>query len=172
MAILRKKAVSFAGSSYRRFAGRGRRPGQAMTVSSLYAAEDHLLVVDLTAFTERYRRFYFRDVQAISIRKTPRGSVLALVSLAVALGFAGLGAMLFPAPDAIGFWVFVSLASLFALVALGNVLLGPSCRVSLHTAVHVEELPSLRRVRQAERALDVIVARIDAAQGPLVPAAG
>ena len=54
---------------YRRLPGRGRTP---LGSHSLWIGEDHLLLVELRGFTETYRRFYFRDVQAIILRRTDR----------------------------------------------------------------------------------------------------
>src|SRR5436305_8222975 len=38
--------------------------------SSLWLGKDHLLCIDTTGYTETYKRFYFRDIQAIVIRRT------------------------------------------------------------------------------------------------------
>src|SRR5882724_2221817 len=36
-------------------------------VSSLWLGPDHLLVVEIAGITEKYRRFYFRDIQAVIV---------------------------------------------------------------------------------------------------------
>ena len=41
------------------------------TVCRLYLADDHLLQVAQDRLTETYLRFYFRDIQAFLIRRTP-----------------------------------------------------------------------------------------------------
>src|SRR5947208_5263032 len=43
--------------------------------SSLWLGADHLLCVDSTGYTETYKRFYFRDIQAITICRTARRKV-------------------------------------------------------------------------------------------------
>src|SRR5208283_5906459 len=43
--------------------------------SSLWLGDDHLLFVECTGYTETYKRFYFRDIQAITIRKTTTHAV-------------------------------------------------------------------------------------------------
>ena len=45
----------------------GRRAG-LFSVNTLWMADDHLLSVHSHRVTEQYRRFYFRDIQAICIQ--------------------------------------------------------------------------------------------------------
>ena len=56
---------------YRRLPGRGRRKQGlvflAAAHSSLWLGPDHLLSVDRIWMNEEYKRFYFRDVQAITV---------------------------------------------------------------------------------------------------------
>jgi hypothetical protein len=138
--------------------------------SSLWLGKDHLLKIDSMRFTEEYRRFYFRDIQAITTCITDRRArwnyalgILSVVWLASLL-YAGL-----LQPDAGAFWFIVLTFSMLAVAALANNLLGPTCAVYLRTAVQIEELPSLSRVRRAEAALARIRPRIIAAQGRLAP---
>ena len=52
---------------YRRLPGRQRR----LTGSStLWTASDHLLLVNTGLAQETYRRFHFRDIQTIVVRRT------------------------------------------------------------------------------------------------------
>ena len=46
-----------------------------------------------------------------------------------------------------------------------NLLLGPTCVCYLRTAVQIDRLAAIRRVRRAERALDRLRPLIEAAQG-------
>ncbi|HWI55617.1 MAG TPA: hypothetical protein VNZ22_00220, partial [Bacillota bacterium] len=51
------------------------RSGFAVAVaarSSLWLGPDHLLCIETTGYTETYKRFYFRDIQAVLIRQTKR----------------------------------------------------------------------------------------------------
>src|SRR5580698_2302749 len=45
------------------------------TRSALWLGGDHLLLVETSGFTENYKRFYFRDIQAITVQETRRGQV-------------------------------------------------------------------------------------------------
>src|ERR1700684_2106413 len=40
--------------------------------SSVWAGPDHLLLVRGSRFREEYKRFYYRDVQAIAVARAPR----------------------------------------------------------------------------------------------------
>src|SRR3954463_10314707 len=115
---------------YKKLPGFGR--GLA-SYTRLYLGADHLLQVSSTMFTERYKRFYFRDVQAIIILRTP-----IWIWFMFALG--GCGAlMLFIAlisqDDKVAVWVFSVLAGLFLTFAVAHALRGPSCRCYIRTAV-------------------------------------
>jgi len=55
---------------------------------------------------------------------------------------------------------------LFVLLAF-NTLLGPTCVCRLHTAVQVEDVVALRRLRAAQRAIAIVKPLIEAAQGRL-----
>ena len=130
------------------------------TVSSLWLGADHLLMIDSNRFTERYKRFYFRDIQAFIVVKTSRR-----LKWNVALGifaFASLTIALATTP------ALIPLLTLFFLTLIVfNQVLGPSATVYIRTAVQVEELPSLNRIRRARRALEKLRPLIAAAQGEL-----
>src|SRR5580704_15159324 len=49
----------------------GRRRG-FIQKSSVWAGPDHLLLVRGSRFRDEYKRFYYRDVQAIAVARAPR----------------------------------------------------------------------------------------------------
>jgi hypothetical protein len=55
----------------------------------------------------------------------------------------------------------------FLIVLVLNVIAGPTCVCVVHTAVHTESLPSLRRVRTANKVLGLLCPLIESAQGVL-----
>src|SRR5438477_12551721 len=55
--------------------------------SSLWLGKDHLLCIDSNGYTENYKRFYFRDIQALLIRKTERRKWWGLVFAVLAVAF-------------------------------------------------------------------------------------
>jgi hypothetical protein len=141
--------------------------------SSLWLGKDHLLSMDSTRFSEEYKRFYFRDIQAITIRKTKRRAIWngALIILLTAWTGVFLGILL-PRPDGFEPVVITLLRAWFLILAIplvANNVLGPASTVYLRTAVQIEELPSLNRVRRARKVLDRIRPLIAAAQGQLTP---
>ena len=58
-------------------------------------------------------------------------------------------------------------AVLLGAALLINLARGPSCRFFIQTAVQLEKLPSVQRVKAANRILDIIRPKIEEAQGPL-----
>jgi hypothetical protein len=139
--------------------------------TGLWLGPDHLLGVDANGFTEHYKRFYFRDIQAITVQATQRRSVwnwILGILLALSLVF-GDFASLFngsPTPQAILFGI---LALVFGVPLVVNNLAGPTCICRLHTAVQIEELASLSRIRKTRKVLNRIRPLIAAAQGMLTP---
>ena len=59
--------------------------------ASLWLGPDHLLCVDTNGYSETYKRFYFRDIQAITIRESARRNVWnSILVLPVVICFVGL----------------------------------------------------------------------------------
>ena len=143
--------------------------------TSLWLGPDHLLCVDTTNYTESYKRFYFRDIQAITVQATKRRAVWnwilgILTALCLALGiFNSLSAGvplftgLFEPGTIVSFVGFL----IFGIPLLVNNLFGRTCICQLRTAVQTEELASLARVRKARQVLEKIRPLIAAAQGEL-----
>jgi hypothetical protein len=140
--------------------------------SSLWLGKDHLLCIDSNGYTESYKRFYFRDIQAITFMATRRRliwnwvlGVPTAIFLALLLG--NLGSRQSWEQYEIAFYAI--LASVFGVPLLINNILGPSCVCHMRTAVQTEELPSLNRLRRARKLLNRIRPFITAAQGALSP---
>lgn len=132
--------------------------------SRLYLAKDHLLRVNASSFSENYRRFYFTDIQGIVVSQT-NGRIIWSVVNAVLLGIFLLSAI---SVDEIWGWVvFGSLAMVFAILFIVNLLRGPTCRVLIQTRVGLEPLASLRRISLARRAIEILKTQIQAVQGDL-----
>jgi hypothetical protein len=134
--------------------------------SSLWLGRDHILKIDSMRFTEEYKRFYFRDIQAITICTTRRRAIWNLV-LTLGMSFFVAVLVMQPGPGAVVFTV-VSL-SILGVFLIANNVLGPTCAVYLRTAVQIDQLGSLNRVRRAHSVLDRLRPLITAAQGRLGP---
>jgi hypothetical protein len=138
------------------------------TRSSLWLGKDHLLCIDSTGYAEEYKRFYFRDIQAITVVKTKRRLIwnwLFGVPLAGCAGAWGIG-LLTPQGLSLGATITgLVVTVLFALPLLLNNLYGSTCACHLRTAVQTEMLPSLNRLRRAHKVLNRIRPLIEAVQG-------
>ncbi|HEU5395566.1 MAG TPA: hypothetical protein VFV81_00265, partial [Verrucomicrobiae bacterium] len=134
--------------------------------SSLWLGPDHLLCVDANGYTENYKRFYFRDIQAIIVRQTQRRTVWNIVlGVLLTICLVGTSTSLMPPANMVAAMIWGTFAVLFAVPLLINNLLGSTCACQLRTAVHMEKLPSLCRLRQTKKVLGRIRPLIAAAQG-------
>lgn len=140
--------------------------------SSLWLGKDHLLCIDSSGYTETYKRFYFRDIQAITIRTSKRRTILNWVLVVPTILFL---ALMFAALSSRSHWdtgaiiIYLIFVSVFGVPFLINNLLGPTCICHLRTAVQIEELPSLNRLRRARKVLNRLRPFIIAVQGGLSP---
>ena len=152
-------SVSFP---YRKFGPVLRQP---FSIQSTWLADDHILAVWNSRFMETYRRFYFRDIQALILRPGPRFVVptlwlWAVVALLIGSIFASalqrstLLAILLSSVAAIGIYLLV--AGLFR-----------SCTLSVQTAIGCEPLPGIVRIGAGRRLLNQLSARITETQGEM-----
>jgi hypothetical protein len=139
----------------------GRRRGVIFS-ASLWLGADHLLSVKSARFQEQYKRFYFRDIQAIVITRVPRFVVSTPVLGTGALLLIAALIMRLRLPAAAG-WLWLLLAAL----AAGWIYISASqsCVCRLYTAVSREDLPSLCRMWTARKALAELEQRISEVQG-------
>jgi hypothetical protein len=145
--------------------------------SSLWLGKDHLLCVATSGYTETYKRFYFRDIQTISLQRTERHLWWSAVFGFLAFIFFVFAVASVPkiAPaqwtggQMAGGIFLGSVTGLFILLLVINLFYGPACKCFLRTAVQIEELPSLNRLRRAHKALARLRPLIVAAQGELTP---
>jgi hypothetical protein len=132
---------------------------------SLYTAADHLLLRTSSGFLENYRRFYFADIEAITVRRTARGlywNVVLVIGLLVSLVVMWENQAPHVATGAFaGFFVFLLIL---------NVAFGATCVTQLQTRVQSRALP-IRRVRKALRVVDRLFKRIEDAQAQIAVAA-
>jgi hypothetical protein len=142
-------------------------PGHGATFTHhvrLYLGADHLLQVSSSGFTESYKRFYFRDIRFITLRKTYVGKAANAV-LGATVAVFGIPSLFTSAPVTI---VLVSLAGLFGIGLAANLAQGPTCICHIGTAVQHERLRSLSRLRRGRRVLERLRPEIARAQGEVV----
>ena len=162
-----------ATKTYRRLPGRSKKYFGLFTGERyrLWLADDHVLHVCNRGYSERSKRFYLKDIQALTISETSAGKTVTgfLAAGTATLGLVALGAFTWWewSPWAGGFWAVMAGISLAPL--LTNLILGPTCKCHLHTAVQVEDLAGLRRLRTAHKTVGILKPLIEAAQGRLTP---
>src|SRR6266566_7247602 len=147
---------------YRRLPG---REAGLFSYSRLWLGPDHLLLARTTFFSEEYKRFYFRDIQAIVTRRTERREILSVILAFTTIVFGVLSVF-----TDFGWRTFLFVMTgtvLFALLV--NWLRGPTCVCHLRTAVQTEELSPLKRFRATRKVIERLKPKIQAAQGALAP---
>lgn len=149
-------AMAETNKPYRKLPGGG---SLLLSYARLYRAEDHVLQVMSTGFSESYLRFYYRDIQGISLRKTHTGKIVNAVLGAVMLVFSSL--LFVPGAEPAGYF----LMGLFGIPLLVNVAFGPTCAAHIQTAVQRQKLTSLGRLRAARNTLRMLLPLIESAQG-------
>ncbi|HEY9510002.1 MAG TPA: hypothetical protein VIV82_09095, partial [Verrucomicrobiae bacterium] len=114
-----------------------------------------------------YKRFYFRDIQAITICGNQRRVVWNWILIAFLIP--SLTWMLFSAGKVdVGLMIIGGIVTaFFAIPLIVNNFSGPTCNCYLRTAVQVEELASLSRIRRAQKVLARLRPLIAGAQGEL-----
>ncbi|MDB6170843.1 MAG: hypothetical protein JWL59_154 [Chthoniobacteraceae bacterium] len=147
----------------------------------LWSGPDHLLEVTAYGFSERYRRFYWREIEAVLVRRTAVRLIWNLIGGAfAAISLGGLAVSLHysarstSGPEEVLLGISIGLCGLIAavslIVLLVNTLLGPRCVCLLRLPVGVERLAAPTRMRVAIRMLEKIAPRIELAQTELVAA--
>jgi hypothetical protein len=134
--------------------------------ASLWLGKDHILHVKNTRFAEDYRRYYFTDIEAIYLQKTPRFLPPPAVVIAVILGLIAIVILSLSRRTAAvgGAW-----AGLLALSAYAAWLcLFRSCVCSIQTALGTDRLSCLHRISGARAAIEQITNQVLQTQGPPV----
>ena len=128
--------------------------------STLYLADDHLLHAKQMILFEKYRRFYFSDIEAISFSKSNRWIWFSTVwgFLLFCSLFWYLGHQT---------WCYVA-GALFCLffggLLLSNLIAGPTYVVNLQTAAQIRRLRPVERENQLIKFHQTIVPIIMQAQ--------
>ena len=146
---------------YRRIRGLGT---SAFEYVRLYVGPDHLLSVTSSGYSETYKRFYFRDIQSITVRKSNLGKVWNIV-WGVLFWIFGIAVALEAGGGAMYFWMGV--AAIFLILLAWNIGLGPTCVAQITTAVQTRTLTPLNRLRRTRAVIAQLRPFIEAAQGPL-----
>jgi hypothetical protein len=156
-------------SGYNRLTWRSRRFTRLAVSaprSTLLLGSDHILKVESTIFSEDYKRFFFRDIQSITIRTNRRWELWNVVLVAL-LGLALLEGFFDAATWNAWAIIMMIMASTAAVLLVLNNVFGKSCDVRIQTAVQNDILTPLSRVKRANMALERLRPLIIQAQGQL-----
>lgn len=148
---------------YQPLPGRGRN---WMGTSRVWLGEDHVLLVQSRGYTESYRRFFFKDIQAIVVQRTHTGKTWNGIWSGLWALFAILAAVV---QDSVGAIILLSLGAPFGIAFIVNLILGPMSTCHIRTAVQTERIPALSRLRSTQKFIARIEPFIVAAQGELPP---
>ncbi len=132
------------------------------SMCKLWMGGDHILLADRTYYTETYKRFYFRDIQAVIIRKTNRAAGWNYALGMLALLFSLWALSMVNLPGRVTLWIFAGFFGFFTMV---NLLLGPTCATHIKTAVQTEQLYPWNRLRRARKGMAKLRPRLLQAQG-------
>jgi len=124
---------------------------------SLWKGEDHLLSVQHTYYSEEYTRFYYRDIQAVIIRKTKMGMIIKGILI-----FLVLLCPLLYLIDSLKFFLITGL--FFGILLIIDLIRGATCECSLQTAVQKRRLHAIDRVKSARKLIRIIGPMIEEAQ--------
>lgn len=131
-------------------------------VQGLYLGSDYLLGVINTGYAEKYRRFYFTEIQSITIRKMDDRllNTVSMIPLAFLLSLIVVGM-----PN-VGFpWLVIS--GFISAFGGFNILLGTRCVVRIQTDVLNERIAGLGRIRRARTVINRLTRRIAEAQADM-----
>lgn len=128
----------------------------------LYFGEDHLLVIDGT-YVERYRRLYYKDIQAL-LRYRTWSSIVIQLFLAMIIFFGVIG--VFTGATAPNWWWLFLIVPISVILAY-TFYAGRSCAVGVKTQVQLVRLTAIGGVRKARKFEQQLSERIEATQGAL-----
>ncbi len=140
-----------------------RLPGRAGVFirHSLWMGPDHLLRVRANPFAQEYRRYYFKDIQALVLTELPHPLAYFFYS------FTAFFAILFVVLISSGHPVWATLCALSALLLFWLGARIPDCATRILTRVSSDRLPSLKKLHTARKALAMIRTEIAGTQGEL-----
>jgi hypothetical protein len=148
--------------------------------ASYWQGPDHLLMVEVQNYAERYRRFHYRDILAFVVRETPwwwigvavgaLGTLVFLLAIVAVVG--GRPPASLDTETLIGLLSLVAGLAVSLLTVVLNLVWGRTCVCEIHTAVQVQTLPGIRRQAGARRLLDALSPVIAVAQAVRTSDAG
>lgn len=132
--------------------------------SDIYLGDDHLLHAKQIMLFEKYRRFYFSDIEAISFSKSNRWIWFSTV-----WGFLLFCSLFWYLGHGTWFYVVGAIFSfIFGGLLISNLIGGPTYVVNIQTAAQIRRLRPVEREKQLVRFQELVVPMIMLAQQPSV----
>ena len=159
-------------AAYRRLPGKTpwfRFGSVSAPTTSLWLGPDHLLKIERSASRESYKRFFYRDIQAIFIEESSRRYFLSIFALA-AVAIVFLLTLSLSRSAISGLPTALLISSPFAAGIVINLALGRTSQAVLVTAVGTEPLSSFSRLQRSIAAMERIRAEVAKAQGDVATA--
>lgn len=128
-------------------------------------ADDHILDVESSGYMETYRRYYFKHIQGLWVAKNWYWHISTFLLLVAVLG---LVAILFSAENDVAIRILLVCTGVFLGIFLYHLMLGPSGRLYVMTAIQTRYLPGIKRKHSAEKAMEILSRRIHHAQANVV----
>jgi len=148
---------------YKRLPGRKRK---FVGKDTIWAGADHMLLVESTGMSEDYKRFYYKDIQSISITRTKTEIIKNSFISVLALLFFLMASSFLKSEEGLSIFLFI-ISSVFFLFLIINLIQGASCICWITTAVQRIKLKPVNRCRQAVKMMTIIGPRIEQVQGVL-----
>jgi hypothetical protein len=124
--------------------------------STIYLGDDHLLHAKQIILFEKYRRFYFSEIEAISFSKSNRW-----IWFSVLWGFLLFCSLFWYLGHGTWFYIIGTVFTLvFGSVLVSNFLSGPTYVVNLQTAAQIRRLRPVERENQLIRFQQIVVPMI------------
>ena len=115
-----------------------------MRRETVYCADDHFLIASATGYTERYTRFFFKDIVAFKVRIDKNSNLMLIIYSILTLG-ALAATMIFGAMEhSVG----VVFGIIFLALLTGTLWIlsfGPQCKLIFKTLTSEEEFAMGRR---------------------------
>lgn len=149
---------------YRKLPGKKRK---FIGRDTAWMGPDHLLIVESSGISETYKRLYFKDIQAVSILKTPYAFIANSILFALMVILTASGLYLYSTemyPVSIFMWI---VAGVMFVYFISNAPQGASCECWLFTRVQKEKLRSVHTVRSLKKAMKLLIPAIEKSQGRL-----
>ena len=132
--------------------------------SDVYLGDDHLLHAKQIMLFEKYRRFYFSDIEAISFSKSNRW-----IWFSVVWGFLLFCSLFWYLGHGTWFYVVGAIFTFgFGGLLISNLIGGPTYVVNIQTAAQIRRLRPVEREKQLVRFQEIVVPMIMLAQPPTV----